>query len=97
MKKTIALSLLMLLTGINVWAYTEIEGFTGETWYDHRASNFGGGSGSESGMAGDTQQRKPAKGNLMQTGDNVIAIVAVALVAAGVIVAIRRARRRYRA
>ena len=56
----------------------------------------GGGSGSESGTAGDTQQRKPAKGNLMQTGDNVIAIVAVALVAAGVVVAIRRARRCYK-
>ena len=57
----------------------------------------GGGGGSESGMAGDTQQRKPAKGNLMQTGDNISAIGAVALVAAGVVVAIRHARRRYRA
>ena len=47
MKKTIALGLLLLLSGINAWAYTEIEGFTGETWYDHRASDFGGGSGSE--------------------------------------------------
>ena len=47
MKKTFALGLLMLLSGINAWAYTEIEGFTGETWYDHRASDFGGGSGSE--------------------------------------------------
>ena len=45
MKKTIALGLLMLLSGINAWAYTEIEGFTGETWYDHRASDFGGGRG----------------------------------------------------
>ena len=47
MKKTFALGLLLLLSGINAWAYTEIEGFTGETWYDHRASDFGGGSGSE--------------------------------------------------
>lgn len=47
MKKTFAFGLLMLLSGINAWAYTEIEGFTGETWYDHRASDFGGGSGSE--------------------------------------------------
>ena len=45
MKKTIALGLLLLLTGVKAWAYTEIEGFTGETWYDHRASDFGGGRG----------------------------------------------------
>lgn len=47
MKKTIALGLLLLLTGVKAWANTEIEGFTGETWYDHRASDFGGGSGSQ--------------------------------------------------
>lgn len=45
MKKTIALGLLMLLIGVKAWAYTEIEGFTGETWYDHRASEFEGGRG----------------------------------------------------
>ena len=47
MKKIFAISLLMALVSLKAWAYSEVSGFTGETWYDHRASDFADGSGSQ--------------------------------------------------
>lgn len=37
----------MALVSLKAWAYSEVSGFTGETWYDHRASDFADGSGSQ--------------------------------------------------
>lgn len=37
----------MAFISLTIKAYTTVDGFDGETWYDHRATDFGGGSGLE--------------------------------------------------
>ncbi len=46
--KIFAACALTMLLGLNANAYTQVSGFNGPTWYEAKASSFGGGSGSQS-------------------------------------------------
>ena len=48
MKRLIFLSLTLALVMTKAFAYTAVAGFDGPTWYDYRATNYAGGSGSQS-------------------------------------------------
>ena len=45
-KKVLTAILLTVLTVAQAWAGSDVDGFGGKTWYDYKASSFGGGDGS---------------------------------------------------